>query len=516
MDRFELIVLVVFAGVSFWILALDVWQVAFRGRSWTGGDGMFVADQLQYMAWVRDASHSVLVSNLFVLTRTPADFFSPLVAISGGITALGVAPSLALLLWQPVAVGGAFFATRAYVHRTISDSTARHVALVLGLFFGCVAIFPDLWLPFWSWGYPFALIALAAMLTALLVYERDRGKARASRAAPLLAALVSWLHPWQGENLILVLIGAEALMRERWSARRLAYLLGTVAAAAVPLGYYAILSHVDLSWRLGQDAGRGPFPLSKLAVTFAPLAIPALLAYRATPRSFSSAATRVWPIAALCAFLFSEHFASGALHAFLGITIPLAILAVKGARTLPTPVSLPRGAWGALIVLAVAAVTVPATVYELNDGRELAAPTSGNDNFIKQGEQRALNYLARDPQPGGVLSEIYLGTLVPAETGRRTYAGDYFWSQPDYFQRAKLAADLFSGRMRSAAARTFVRGTGARFLLADCRSAAGLRPLLGTLTRAPHQFGCASVYTVAEAPRDSRGRHSGRPRGPTR
>ena len=56
----------------------------------------------------------MLSSNLFVLRATPDDYFQPAVVISGGLTALGVAPWLSLLLWKPVAVIAGFWAARAY------------------------------------------------------------------------------------------------------------------------------------------------------------------------------------------------------------------------------------------------------------------------------------------------------------------------------------------------------------------------------------------------------------------
>src|ERR1700756_2588846 len=109
LDWFEFSVLGVFAAVSVFVLALDLWRVAFDGAIWTGTDGVYIVDQLQYLAWIREASHHFLVSNLFVLRDTPADYFQPAVVISGGLTALGIPVSLSLLLWKPVAVVTLFF-----------------------------------------------------------------------------------------------------------------------------------------------------------------------------------------------------------------------------------------------------------------------------------------------------------------------------------------------------------------------------------------------------------------------
>ncbi len=79
---------------------------------------------MQYLAWIKDASKHVLASNLFVLRDTPADYFNPAVVVSGGLTALGMAPWLSLLLWKPVAVIGFFFAVRGFAWRLLSRRVA--------------------------------------------------------------------------------------------------------------------------------------------------------------------------------------------------------------------------------------------------------------------------------------------------------------------------------------------------------------------------------------------------------
>src|SRR6478672_10439273 len=119
LDWFELSVLIAFAAVSVYVLALDVGRVLFNGAVWTGTDGVYIVDQMQYLAWIKDASHHFLVSNLFVLHDTPADYFQPAVVISGGLTALGMSSWLALLLWKPVAVLAFFFGVRAYASHSL-------------------------------------------------------------------------------------------------------------------------------------------------------------------------------------------------------------------------------------------------------------------------------------------------------------------------------------------------------------------------------------------------------------
>jgi hypothetical protein len=502
-DGFDLTILAAFAALSVWVAALDAWQVAVNHRVWTGTDGVYVVDQLQYLAWIRDASRHGLVSNLFVLHQTPADFLQPTVVISGGLSALGVAPWLSLMLWKPIAVAACFMAVRLYVARSLADRWQRRAALVLALFFGSATVIygsvgaiGELFPAFLAWGYVFGLLALAAMVTALLYYERALTAGRMISAAGLLGALASWLHPWNGELLIVVVLGAEVIT---WRHRRLApaqltHTALTVVMTAVPLAYYALLGRLDLSWRLARVASAHSFPLWSIALEVLPLLVPALIAYRDAPGSFLEGANRVWPIAALAIFALSSTGLGGTpVHAFQGITIPFSVLAVAGAG---------RAGVGRLrhplVVgwVAVAVFTVPATTYQLNSARQLVAPRVGTPNFITADERRALQYLAADNQSGGVISRSYLAALVPAATGRHTFVGDCIWSEPDCSDRLVLVRRLFAASLSPSAGRSFVIRSGARFLLADCRRTPDLDGPLRPILLSVHRFGCARVYDV--------------------
>jgi hypothetical protein len=146
-DRIELVVLGVFAAMSVSVLAIGLWWTLTQGRVWTGVNWVYVQDVTQYLAWIRDAARHVLVSNLFVLRTTPHDYPQPAIVVSGGLVAIGVAPWLALLLWQPVAVGGVFFAVSALVRHQFARagrSAGRR---------GARPVRRDLWLPWEAIGY---------------------------------------------------------------------------------------------------------------------------------------------------------------------------------------------------------------------------------------------------------------------------------------------------------------------------------------------------------------------------
>jgi hypothetical protein len=507
-DWFELLVLVAFAAVSIWVVALDVWQVVAHGRVWTGTDGFYIVDQMQYLAWIQQAAKHVLASNLFVLHPTAADYFQPAVAISGGLSALGVPPWLSLLLWKPVAVLAAFFGVRAYAHRSLDGTWARRIALALGLFFGSVTIIygspgvlGDLFPAFLTWGYTFGLLAIGTMLFTLLAYAKARDGANQGRRWALwlpgvLGALSGLLHPWQGELLILIVIGSELVLTalERRRPRRLALPAITVILTGAPLLYYEMLGRLDPSWKLARVASKHSFSLATILLAIVPLLLPALLAYKERPRSFLAVATRFWPVAALVIYVLSESSISATpLHAFDGITVPLSILAIEGIRRVRVRRLPARQMIAAAVV---AAATVPATVSELADAKSQVAPAPGNPNFITHGERAALRYLAKDSRPGGVLTRFYLGTVVPAETGRRTFVGNCLWSEPDCTARAQITQLVFDEELPTSAARWIVQRIGARFLLADCDTRPDMDAVLAPLTQSVHRFGCAAVYTL--------------------
>jgi hypothetical protein len=503
LDRFEICLLAVFAALSMWVVMLDLWQVLSKGLVWTGTDGFFIVDQMQYLAWIQSASHHLLAANLFVLRPTPSDYFQPAVIISGAITALGVAPWFSLLLWKPIAVVGTFLATRAYAYRSLDGQFARRAGLILGLLFGSFSVVYGAFgivgdmMPTWlSWGYPFGLIAVALIVFGLLGYDRARSAGRVVWIPGLLGAIASTLHPWQGELMVLIILGAELIRwREHRSLRSLRLPVLTLLLAGLPLIYYVVLGHVDLSWGLARQASKHTFSFWSIALGAAPLGVVALLGYRGRPRDFLELMTRVWPLAAVVIYFMSATALSATpLHAFDGITIPLAVLAVLGVQRTGLN-HMPRARW--VGGLAIALAVVPANAYALGVAHEFVAPTPGNANFITRDERDALNYLAKDPKPGGVLTQFYLGEVVPARTGRHTFVGDCLWSEPHCMPRSLKADALFDGALSPNAARTFVRQSGARFLLFSCHVKPGLvEREMRPLTQSIKHFGCATVYEL--------------------
>jgi hypothetical protein len=513
-DRFELAVLAAFALLSLWVVGSDLVQTLVQERHWTLTDGFFSNDQLQYLAWIQSSAHHGLISDYYVLRATPADYLQPAIMLSGLLVRLGVASWLTLMLWKPVAVAAIFLAVRALTRAQLTDAFDRRAALVLGLLFcsitvvgGSVGVFGDMVNAWQSWGYPFGLIGVALITFALIGYARAREAGAVAWAPGLLGGLAGLIHPWQGELMVLVLVGTE-LVRAPQTRRRLAgarpaeiardpavvMAALTLTLVAVPLLYYLSLGHLDAVWGMARQHSRHVFEVSGVLIGGAPLLAFALLGYRGRPTDLLELELRVWipSVAVLWVFSMSVLGATPQ-HTINGITLPLAVLAVKGARRAGLD-RLPRPRLAAAVAIAVG--VVPGTAYMLAYAHTYTNPSTGNANFITDGENRALDWLADDRTPGGVLSGFYLGEAIPGITGRQDYVGDCLWSQPGCFARSDAANALLRGGT-PARARRFVTATGARFVVGACDSA---RPRvtreLGSLIAATRAFGCATVWQL--------------------
>jgi hypothetical protein len=139
-------------------------------------------------------------------------------------------------------------------------------------------------------------------------------------------------------------------------------------------------------------------------------------------------------------------------------------------------------------------LTVPLTYVMLRDVRR-EVRGSLTSFIVRPDERDALRHLEESAPEGGVLARQQLSVLVPATTGKHTYAGHAAWT-PDYFERLAAAQRLFAGEMESSEARRLVRRSGARFLLADCGTSPRLAAELAPLIRARRRFGCAAVLEL--------------------
>jgi hypothetical protein len=493
------------AAFALWTLA-PLFTLLGRGGAFNGGYGVDVPDLMQYMAFIRDSGQHLLISNRFDVVADRHLFLDPVFAFSGLAWRLGASIQLALLLWVPIAAVAVAAGFTAYVRRLLgNDRTAVAVALALAFFYLTPAIALAEWLHWspalrfgtqvvglemfagaYAWGGGPAL-AIALMPLCLLAVERllepsrrTPGRSGAWYAGWASAAgmLAMWLHPWQGITLLVILLGLVAWGR---FDRRYVSLALPAAFTVAPLGYFFALSHTHSSWMAASHVNSYAHFGSWLALGLAPVVL-ALPGFRGRELDLQERMLRIWPVAAFAVYLALDR--TWFYHAFAALSLPLAVLAVKGWRN----VRLPR----ALAVSAVLALTVPGMVWVVQQ----LVKTRG-EHFFAPGEARALAFLDGAKRSGPVLAPaVPLGQAVPAFAGRQTYVGHYYWT-PDFAARSSFVDALFDGRLPRSQAVELVRASNAAFLASDCAPArVDLRPLLGAVIMRMWRFGCATVYEV--------------------
>lgn len=526
LERSELLLLVAFSAMALAVL----FALFIRPLTMTGAESGVTADQLQYFAWMRSAGENFVIENLW--DTGPQDqsyFFHPGFLLPGLLSKLGLSVPFAYqLLWKPVAVAVVFFGFLFYVRRLVPQGGARVAALGIALFYVSPLVtlvhgaelagtdylekinflagemFPGVYL----WGYMMTAIAVGLLPLTLLAAERARvpdcrppGRSGAwyTGWAAAGALVMGLLQPWQAVALIATVVAVEALrvLRGQGDLAGAARALGPVlAAACVPLAYYAVLERVDSAWELAGEANRtfGAWPLSAWVLGLLPLALLAAPAYRRRAAGWQELAVRVLPFAMVgeYALIAASGLGTFPFHSVQGMSLPLGVLAVTGAMSLrPAAWWRSNARWvGAGLVLLLAA----GVGERLNQTRE-EIHEGGQPYFMHGGEERALAYLDDLPTEGDVLAPIYAGLMVPYQTGRRTYVGQISWT-PRFREREVAAQRLFSGRMDRPAAARLVSRSRARFLFADCLKRADLEPVLRPYLRSVRRFGCASVYEV--------------------
>jgi hypothetical protein len=516
-----------FAVLTIWafapLVAITVY-VVINGGVLTGANGADFFDQFQYLAWIRDEGSHLLASDLWVIGGTPHDYVQPMYLISGLLWRLGLSVQLAYLIWKPVALLVLFLGFAAYVRRMLRGRWAATAALILALFYESPVSAVASWTGHLSsahrlaltlttddatsalnlWGFDHTAIAIGLMPVFLLGSERLLSGAEVSapidRSRMALVALagllVAWLHPWQAV-ILLAILGAVWLRRP--SRRRLAVLVVPVAATVLPLIYGVALARFDPWWSAfqAQLAGVGTAPWWALAASFAPLIAFAAAGCR-RPREDGEWMLLLWPVACAGVYLLVPQFPP---HALAGVTLPLAVLAVRGWSRLRGALRVrPRVAQG-LAVAAIAAGCVPAAVLHAQGARDslrntLVGALDRQQLSLTDDQAAAVAYLNRTPRRGGVLAPWFVSMAIPGLTGRTVYAGHPAWQS---HLDVPAAGAFFDPALRDPTGRrrrAILRRSKAAFVIAECHSPPGLASALATAAPAVRRFGCVTVYAT--------------------
>jgi hypothetical protein len=525
-DWFGWLCLGAFALLSITALA----PLLLSGRTITGADGLFPPDQLQYLTWIREASNHVLIGNRFDFQPDSRVFLHPGFLLSGMLhRVLGVDLQTAYLApWKPLAVGIGFLGCWLYTRRLLQPGWPQRIGLLLALF----AVMPwsalakvtgwggpprqytldfisgEMWSGQTLFGYMLTATAVFMLPLVLLGVERLRGD---SNRLGLLTACclgggwIMWVQPWQGAELIAILIFVEAFRWVRSQIKADPRVVLVCSITGLPAIYYAVIAATDSSWRLAgkaNAAGAQPlwsWPLWAVVLSLAPLALPALIAFKDRSGNWQQLAVRAWPIAVLVVYF--QPFGTFPYHALQGLTLPLSVLSVQAFTThRPKWLCQPQP-W--LIVVTLFLLIVPGTVHKVNLVRESIHKVS-YPYYLFSGEQQALRFLESDARPGGVLADSYGGLLIPPFSGREAYLGPFSWT-PNWQTKANQSGRFFAGQMAPTEAKAFVQSSGARFVFQECAGRVqpprSLSSELDGLIAQVHSFGCARVYVIEPSSR---------------
>ena len=518
-DRFEWVLLAALSALALSVLAGLLLRTIVKGGYVTGGDGFLVVDPLQYLNWLRQSGNHIAAANLYDFAPLRYGFVHPGNLASGIANRLGLGVVASYALFKPVAVASLFVGVGLLVHRHLGRRSDRRLALAVALFF-CAPTAAiggwtldhssnakisldfaggELWTGSYLWGYVFTAIAVGLVPVGLLAYERGRcGRNRRSLVIAATCALFAgWLQPWQGATLICVVVLTELQRlrsKDRTGAAAVGDLAPIVLAGLLPLVYYLLLSRLDPAWELAGTANQiDRWPLWILIVTILPLAAPAALAYRrGNWGDFGSVALRVWPLVGLV--IYFAPIGTFPFHALQGVQYPLAVLAViswrswLGGRKLPVVSA----------IVAALLLIVPGTIYRVDQIRN-AVNFGVQPFFLTDDEHAALEFLDTSSGSGGVVTENYLATVIPAYTGRQTFLGAGSWT-PNFDLRRDLLAELFAGQLGARSARQLLVRPGAGYLLDTCRANPKFFEDVSQFTTVVWKRGCVTVLRIEGAP----------------
>ena len=338
-------------------------QRALRGDgSLTGAVGLDAEDQLAYLAWVRDASHHLLIGNLFG-SAPERVLVQPMYLASGLLVRLGITIAVSMWLWALVAVVVIVIGIARFGERFFPDRRGQQIAFAIVALCPLTPLAPYLFeRSGWSLGtrtwiiiatYDFVPaynlwglthIALTFGLMALFVLRLEQladatgpsiWRSKTTIATALIGGAISWSHSWQGLTLLVMMGGLVLLTRGRRAlVGRLAL---PIACTLLPLAYFSVLVSRYEAWHvLARQNQVGFVSITALVVVVGPFVLLSAFGLGDSHRSTGSRLLLLWLGAAAAVYIVDPEFRP---HALIGVSIPLAVLCVRAwPRGAPRPV----------------------------------------------------------------------------------------------------------------------------------------------------------------------------------
>lgn len=515
--------------------AITAIDAASHHRDFFGVAGYYPMDGDQYLAWIRSGGHG-LIRNMYGMTTAGAVFVHPMFSLSGlAERYLGIGPAVLMAFWKLVSVAVLFAGCVRLVTRYVPGDAvaARVVALLLALFGGLTPLAlaiggidgsgsldmaraaGDLIPAMATWDYSPLAICVGLMPFAIEGLQRiidGSATPRVVTGTAMLGLMISWLHPWQGETvlltagLLLVLraihqrgrigAGGEASLIRHLRPSRGLLVVG--CATVAPIVYYLLLSRLDPGWTASEQNSvwQAVINQSVILTCVLPLILLGLWVSYLRRHDPSVWALVTWLTATMLVVVISP---TGEYHAIDGIMLPVAVLV--GCQLASTRDLRPIRR-GLLTAVVLAAMTVPLVVFASGAVPHMLSPAITSYTEVAPADVAAA-HAASDVAHGRlILTTRQLGTVIPALDDATTWVGHPIWT-PNYIARAIASVELFGGHLSARRALRFVRRT-APVVLAPCGTAPRLR-LLAAGGYRKRQIGCATIFwrPMAQSRQDS-------------
>lgn len=482
-----------------------------KGGTFTGATGLFPGDQLQYMAWIRDASRHFLAADLYDPVLGAHVYIQPMIAVSALLVRIGVPIQIAWLVWLPVSALALGAAAVWYATTYLVGSLGRLAAALLAVFvFPPVAALADLghllsgrllsqmvsniggpeYLAGSLLGYYERPLAVALTVGSIVLAQRnvERPRTRTVLGATACALATGWLQPWQGTTLLCAYIVAMVGHRQADTFRRL---LLPAIGAILPLLYYEWLGRFDSAWRSLSPATVGQrASLTALVLGLGPLLVVAALGVRRPRGSIAEYLLFGWLVGVFATFILVPSSPS---YAFVGVSFPVSVLIVRGFSRLVDLTTLPSAASGIFAALLVLLVTVPGAILVERVTKALVNSRSPQPYYLSSDQAQALDWLRSSPTDGAVLADPYLSQAIPAFTDQRVFEGHPTWTH-NYTTRVALTDQLFAGKLTEQETDEITVVNRITSAVADCGTPRPALQQLSAVFPEHHDFGCVIVF----------------------
>jgi len=473
----------------------------------------------QYLAWIEQSRRGHwLFDDPYTLEPHQRVFFHPLLLVLGKAAALTGLSSIACYhLAHLLAAALMLWACYRFVAHAVDRPAARGLAFVvvttasgliwlewlegwLGVTFHFLfsATFRAESNTFWSlYLYPLFALSVALLLLCILTFQRflATGRLRHALGAGLLLLLLASMHAYDLVIVLPVLLGQILLLMVHRRRIEWRWLLGYGVTAACTLPFLLYVGLVLLRDPVFSEVTKAAIHLPSpgefagmygLLLPLAALQVPALLRER-SPRS---TLLLVWLLAIPVLTYLPLGLANVPARLIEGYHVVLAVLSAATLYRVAVGRKLRACVAVLLLVLCLGNAWVLARDLEILSQHPFPP-------YLREDLVSALDWLSEREERSTVLASYPLGSVVPARTPHRVYAG-HLYLTVDLGEKLARLRRFFDAKTPDSARERFMREQRIRYLIHSPLEAraGGYRPIQSRFLRPVFESGEVAVFEL--------------------